>query len=84
VAKALALGAHAAGLALPLIREVVAGGAEAVVRYLDRLETTLRSVMILTGSATVSQLREGRLWMDPAFAASVSSFQAAERRINPR
>ena len=81
VAKSLALGAHAAGLALPLIRRVVAGGAEAVVSYLDRLENTLRSVLILTGSSTVAELRSGRFWLDPAFAESVAAFQAAEQRI---
>ena len=81
VAKSLALGAHAAGLALPLIREVVAGGAEAVVRYLDRLENTLRSVLVLTGSRNAAELRAGKFWMDPAFADSVSAFRAAEQRI---
>jgi isopentenyl-diphosphate delta-isomerase len=84
VAKSIALGAHAAGLALPLIRQVAAGGAEAVVSYLDRLENTLRSVMILTGSRTSAELRTGKIWLDPDFAESVGAFRAAERRINPR
>ena len=84
VAKSIALGAHAAGLALPLIREVVAGGAEAVVGYLDRLENTLRSVLILTGSSSATELRAGKFWLDPAFAESVAAFQAAEQRLNPR
>jgi isopentenyl-diphosphate delta-isomerase len=84
VAKSIALGAHAAGLALPLIRRVVAGGAEAVVRYLDRLENTLRSVLILTGSRTTADLRAGRIWLDPAFTDSVSAFRTAEQRINQR
>ncbi len=82
VAKSIALGAHAAGLALPLIRRVVAGGAEAVVRYLDRLENTLRSVLILTGSRTAAELRAGKFWLDPAFADSVAAFRTAEQRIN--
>ena len=78
VAKSIALGAHAAGLALPLIREVVAGGAERVVRYLDRLENTLRSVLILTGSRTPAELGQGKIWLDPAFAAAVAAFRRAE------
>jgi isopentenyl-diphosphate delta-isomerase type 2 len=82
VAKSIALGAHAAGLALPLVRQVVAGGAEAVVRYLDRLENTLRSVLILTGSGTAAELRAGKFWLEPAFSASVAAFRAAEQRIN--
>ena len=84
VAKSIAMGAHAAGLALPLIREVVAGGADAVVGYLDRLENTLRSVMILTGSNSAAELRSGKFWLDPGFAATVAAFQAAEQRLNPR
>jgi isopentenyl-diphosphate delta-isomerase len=84
VAKSIALGAHAAGLALPLIRQVVAGGAEAVVRYLDRLENTLRSVLILTGSRTAAELRAGKFWWDPVFAGSVAAFKAAEQQINPQ
>jgi isopentenyl-diphosphate delta-isomerase len=84
VAKSLALGAHAAGLALPLIRRVVAGGAEAVVCYLDRLENSLRTVLILTGSSTPADLRAGKFWLDPAFAGSVAAFRAAEQRIDSR
>jgi isopentenyl-diphosphate delta-isomerase len=83
VAKALALGAHAAGLALPLIRRVVSGGAEAAVDYLDRLENTLRSVLILTGSRTPAQLRSGKFWLEPSFAGSVAAFRTAEQRITP-
>jgi isopentenyl-diphosphate delta-isomerase type 2 len=83
VAKSIALGAHSAGLALPLIRQVVAGGADAVAAYLDRLENTLRSVMILTGSKTAAELRTGRIWLDPGFAGAVSAFQAADRLLSP-
>jgi isopentenyl-diphosphate delta-isomerase type 2 len=78
VAKSIALGAHSVGLALPLIREVLAGGAEAAVRYLDRLENTLRSVMILTASQTPAELGKGKIWLDPGFSAAVNSFQKAE------
>jgi isopentenyl diphosphate isomerase/L-lactate dehydrogenase-like FMN-dependent dehydrogenase len=78
VAKSLALGAHLAGLALPLIRQVVSGGAEAVLNYLDRLEKTLRSVMILTGSITPAELADGKIWFDPQFSTSLAAFRQAE------
>ena len=77
-AKCLALGAHAVGLALPLIRQVVSGGTEAVVGYLDRLEKGLRAAMTLTASRTPAELRRGKLWLDPAFAAAADAFQKAD------
>lgn len=57
VAKALALGAVNCGLALPLARAAHSGGAGAVVAYLRHIETVLRTVMVLTGSQTVADLR---------------------------
>ena len=81
VAKSIALGAHSVGLALPLIRQVVSGGAEAVVRYLDHLENTLRSVLILTSSRSPAELRNNKIWLDPGFASMIASFQEAEDPI---
>ncbi|MBP7095793.1 MAG: type 2 isopentenyl-diphosphate Delta-isomerase [Spirochaetia bacterium] len=57
VAKALALGAAAAGMALPLARAASEGGAKAVVAYGRRVERVLKTVMLLTGSRTVADLR---------------------------
>jgi isopentenyl-diphosphate delta-isomerase type 2 len=57
LAKALALGAHAAGMALPLARAASEGGSEGAVRFVRRLERVLRSVMLLTGSRTPAELR---------------------------
>jgi isopentenyl-diphosphate delta-isomerase type 2 len=84
VAKSIALGAHSAGLALPLIREAVAEGAEGVVRYLDRLENTLRSVLILTASRCPTDLGKGKIWLDPSLASMIASFQEAERGIEDK
>jgi len=78
-AKAVALGACLAGLALPFIREVTAGGAEAVVRYIRRLETAFRAAMTLTGSRTLADLRRGVLWPDQAFSSAVKALRAADR-----
>ena len=58
-AKAIAMGAALAGMALPVIRAVVSGGAEAVVKLYRRLEMTLRIVMLMTGSRTTADLRRG-------------------------
>jgi len=56
VAKALALGAHVAGLALPLLKEAVLSQ-EAVVSRLDEIAQTLRIAMFCTGSRSVEDLR---------------------------
>jgi isopentenyl-diphosphate delta-isomerase type 2 len=77
-AKAIALGAELAGLALPVIRAVVGGGTEEVVRLFRGLERTLRSVMVLTGSRTLADLRRGTVWLKPGLAASVESLERTE------
>ena len=76
-AKALAMGAELAGFALPVIRAVVSGGAPAVVGLFRAMEKTLRTVMMLSGSRTIGDLR-GKLWAEPGFAAAVDSFTRAE------
>lgn len=73
-AKALALGAELAGFALPVIRQVVAGGAEAVVKMFRAMERVLRVAMLLTGSRDIAALRRGTTWLEPAFAGSVDAF----------
>ncbi len=82
-AKAVALGAHLAGMALPFIREVCAGGAEAVIRLVRRLETSFRSAMLLTGSRTLKDLRRGVLWAEPAFTSAVEALRAADGGARP-
>lgn len=56
VARAIALGARAAGLARPALKAVVAGGAEALAALFDRVEAELKTAMLLTGSRTVKDL----------------------------
>jgi isopentenyl diphosphate isomerase/L-lactate dehydrogenase-like FMN-dependent dehydrogenase len=77
-AKAIAMGAELAGLALPVIRAVVSGGDAAVVRLFRAMEGTLRTVMLLTGSRRVSDLRRGTIWREPGFTAAVESYAKAE------
>jgi len=55
-AKALALGAHAVGLALPLLKEA-AQSQEAVIEHLQEITQELRIAMFCTGSRTVADLR---------------------------
>ncbi len=79
-AKSLAMGAEMAGLALPVIREVVRGGPDAVVAFFGHLEKTLRTVMMLTGSRRVSDLRRGTVWQTPELAGAADAFTKAEAR----
>ncbi|MBK6464049.1 MAG: type 2 isopentenyl-diphosphate Delta-isomerase [Myxococcales bacterium] len=57
VAKAIALGATAAGVARPVLRAHRAGGREGASRALARIERELRAVMLLTGSRDLSALQ---------------------------
>jgi isopentenyl-diphosphate delta-isomerase len=57
VARAIALGASAAGIARPVLRALSSGGREAALAYLDGVEAELRAVMLLTGSKSLAALR---------------------------
>jgi isopentenyl-diphosphate delta-isomerase len=76
-AKAIAMGAELAGFALPVIRAVASGGVPAVAGFFRAMEKTLRTVMMLSGSRTVADLRRGTLWQEPGFAAAVDSLTRA-------
>lgn len=56
-AKALALGAQAVGMALPLLRAYINGGIEAVERYLLAFCDELRVAVMLCGCASVAELQ---------------------------
>lgn len=58
-AKALALGAQAAGVALPVLRAYVADGAAGVEAYLQTVLTELRAALMLCGYANVAELQTG-------------------------
>lgn len=57
-AKALALGADLAGMALPLFRAQQAGGYEGAARALDGILAGLRQALVLTGSRSAAELRK--------------------------
>jgi isopentenyl-diphosphate delta-isomerase len=57
VARAIALGATAAGIARPVLKALTSGGRPAALAYLDGVESELRSAMLLTGSPDLATLR---------------------------
>jgi isopentenyl-diphosphate Delta-isomerase len=56
VARALALGARAGGMAAPMLRAQRAGGSEAVAAMIDRVTRAIRAVCLLTGSRSAVDL----------------------------
>lgn len=80
LAKAVALGARLGGMALPLIRTVRDGGVEGTVRFVRRLERVLRSVLLLTGSRDLEQLRAAPRWLEPELTGYVEALRAAFTR----
>jgi isopentenyl-diphosphate Delta-isomerase len=56
VARALALGARAGGMAAPMLRAQRAGGTAAVTALIGRVVAAIRAVCLLTGSRTVRDL----------------------------
>lgn len=68
VARAIALGAHAAGIARPILAAYEHGGADEVGRMLDRIERELRAVMLLTGARDLDALRAAPRVIGPSLA----------------
>lgn len=58
VAKAIVLGAHAAGIARPVLQAYVAGGKASAVRFLQEVEAELRAAMLLVGARNLAALRK--------------------------
>lgn len=58
LAKALALGAHAGGFALPVVRAAKEGGSDAVVALLNGYARALKTAMVLTSSRNLADLRK--------------------------
>lgn len=77
-AKALALGASAAGMARPVLQALVNGGREGAARFLDQVEAELKAVMLLVGARDVRDLQRAPLVFGPALERWVMS--ARDRR----
>jgi isopentenyl-diphosphate Delta-isomerase len=56
VARALALGARAGGMAAPMLRAQRAGGSDGVQEMIDRVTRAMRAVCLLTGSRSALDL----------------------------
>ena len=63
VAKAVALGARAGGMAAQVLRAHQASGVEGAELFLQRTIAALRTVMVLTGSRTLGELRQGKCFL---------------------
>lgn len=57
IIKALSLGAKAIGIAGPCLQVLLTQGVEALIEFLTRLKFELSCMMLLTGSASVGELR---------------------------
>ncbi len=57
VAKAIVLGADAAGIARPVLQALLSGGRDGALAFLDQVEAELRAVMLLVGARDVRALR---------------------------
>lgn len=68
VAKAVALGAKAGGLAAPVLKAHRAGGIEGTRSFLRGVITTVRSLMLLTGSRTIEELQRAQMIIGPDLA----------------
>ncbi len=58
IAKAIALGAHAGGIARPVLQALTEGGPEGARAFLRRVKQEIASVMLLTGCRRPSELRD--------------------------
>jgi isopentenyl-diphosphate Delta-isomerase len=65
VAKAIALGARVAGVALPVFRAYQEGGRRAAGEFIDRLTAGLRTAMVLTGSRDLGVLGRAPVVLGP-------------------
>ena len=57
VARAIALGARAAGIARPVLQALQGGGRAGAEAFLDQIEAELRTAMLLCGAGTLDELR---------------------------
>ena len=79
VARAMALGASLAGVALPVYQAYRAGGIDAARDFLEALLDGLRTAMLLTGSRTLADLRRAPAVLGPDLRAWRLGRAAAKR-----
>ena len=78
VARAVALGAGVAGVALPVFRAYREGGPVAAGRFVERLVEGLQTAMVLTGSRDLEALARTPLVLGPRLREWLSRWPALE------
>ncbi len=68
IAKALALGADAVGIALPMLRAAYKDGLKGVLELIDQLIFELKAVMLLVGARRIEDLRKSPIVVSPRFS----------------
>ena len=79
VVKSVVLGAVSAGLALPFIRAVTEGGVEGGLAFVERIQTVVRTAMVLTGSRTIIELRNAPHVTSPDLDRFVAALTRLDR-----
>lgn len=69
VAKAIALGAHGAGMARPILQALDRAGVQGAVQALQQVEHDLRIALLLTGSPNLAALRKAARVIGPELEA---------------
>lgn len=77
IVRSLALGAEAAGLALPFIRALAHGGVKAGVELGRQYEYVIRSAMTMSGVQTIRELRHVPLYMERSLVEDATSLARA-------
>lgn len=83
-ARAIALGATAAGVARPVLQAWWRGGAAAARELLAGIVAGLRAAMVLTGSATLAELRRAPRVIGPELAAWIAQLGEDDLVFRPR
>ncbi len=60
IAKSIALGADICGIALPFLKILKTKGKEGVEEYIDNLQKELKTIMLLTGSKNIEELKKSK------------------------
>jgi isopentenyl-diphosphate delta-isomerase len=81
IAKALALGATAAGIAQPILRQAVYGSSLDVIVELERYLEGLRVAMYLTGSQKVEELSSKQLILSGKLVQSLKSLGIDYKKV---
>jgi len=83
VAKAVALGARVAGVALPVFRAYRAGGVDGAIAFIEELMTGLRTAMVLTGTRDLGALAQTPLVLGSRLRDWMSSLDVSGGGVRP-